>query len=155
MEFFLSLEAWHWLSLGLLVLIAEALGAGGFLLGIGVAAIVVAAVLAIFPGLVWYWQFILFAFLSIAVTLLYWKRFRGFNNRTEQPLLNSRTERLIGRRVSLMTPIRNGSGKVQIEDALWTVSCEEDLEQGEIVDILAAQGMTLVVQRHPQTNPKE
>lgn len=151
MEFLASLEAWHWLSLGMLILILEILGAGGFLLGIGVSALLIAVILAIFPNLAWYWQFILFALLSVLVTLVYWKKFRKFNNKTEQPLLNSRTARLIGRSVSLMTPIQNGTGKIQIEDALWTVSCPEDLPEGAIVDIVGAEGMTLLVTLHDKS----
>ncbi len=151
MEFLSSLEPWHWLSLGMLILILEIVGAGGFLLGIGVSALVIAAVLAIFPELAWFWQFILFAVLSVAITLVYWKKFRKFNNKTEQPLLNSRTARLIGRSVSLFTPIQGGTGKVQIEDALWTVSCNEDLPQGTIVDIVGAEGMTLLVRLHDKS----
>lgn len=151
MEFLASLEPWHWLSLGMLILILEVLGAGGFLLGIGVAALAVALLLAIFPELAWYWQFILFAMLSITITLVYWKKFRRFNNKTEQPLLNSRTARLIGRSVSLLTPIQNGTGKVQIEDALWTVSSAEDLAQGVVVDIVGAEGMTLLVKLHDKS----
>lgn len=148
MEFLASFESWHWLSLGMLVLILEILGAGGFMLGIGVASLCIALILVIFPNLAWYWQFILFAVLSIAITLVYWKKFRKFNNQTEQPLLNSRVARLIGRSVSLLTPIQNGLGKIQVEDALWTVSCSQELPQGSIVDIVDADGMTLVVKPH-------
>lgn len=50
--------------------------------------------------------------------------------------------------MSLLTPVVHGTGKVQIEDALWTVSCDEDLEQGAIVDIVGAEGMTLLVKLH-------
>ena len=148
MDFFFVLEPWHWLSLGMLILIFEILGAGGFLLGIGIAALVNALILFLFPELVWYWQFIIFAMMSIVITLVYWKRFRNFNNKTEQPLLNSRMARLIGRSASLLTPIENGVGKVQIEDALWTVTCDEDLAQGVIVNIVGVDGTTLVVKQH-------
>jgi membrane protein implicated in regulation of membrane protease activity len=145
MEILSALEPWHWLSLGMLILIGEVLGAGGFLLGIGVSALAVAAILALFPNLPWYWQSLIFAFLSVALTLIYWKKFRKFNHKTEQPLLNARTARLVGRRVSLLMPVQNGFGKVQIEDALWTVTCDEDLAQGSIVDVIGADEMTLIV----------
>jgi len=153
MDFLDALQSWHWLSLGMLVLILEILGVGGFLLGIGVSAFVIAVLLLIFPDLPWYGQFIIFAFSAVILTLVYWKRFRKFNNKTEQPLLNSRMERLIGRRVSLITPLRDGTGKVQIEDALWTVVCDEDLEQGSIVDIVGAKGMALIVKAHHKLQP--
>ena len=96
----------------------------------------------------WFWQFVLFAVFSIVVTLVYWKKFRKSNNKTDKPLLNSRVARLIGRSVSLLTPIQNGMGKVQIEDTLWAVACTDDLPQGTIVDIVGAEGMTLLVKVH-------
>lgn len=147
-EFFTNLQAWHWLTLGIFVLILELLGAGGFLLGIGVAALVLSATMALVPGLDWHWQFLLFAILSVVVTVVYWKKFRHFNEKTQQPLLNARVQRLIGRKVSLLTPLVNGTGKVQIEDALWTVSGSQDLPKGAIVTITGAEGMTLSVEAH-------
>lgn len=148
MDFFFLIEPWHWLSLGMLILILEIFGAGGFLLGIGISALLNAVILFLFPGLVWYLQFMIFAVMSVVITLVYWKRFRNFNNKTEQPLLNSRMARLVGRSASLLTPIENGVGKVQIEDALWTVTCDEDLAQGVIVNIVGVDGATLVVKQH-------
>jgi len=148
MDFFFVLEPWHWLSLGMLILILEIFGAGGFLLGIGISALLNAVILFLFPGLVWYLQFMIFAVMSVVITLVYWKRFRNFNNKTEQPLLNSRMARLVGRSASLLTPIENGVGKVQIEDALWTVTCDEDLAQGVIVNIVGVDGAALVVKQH-------
>jgi membrane protein implicated in regulation of membrane protease activity len=145
-EFFTNLQAWHWLTLGIFVLILELLGAGGFLLGIGFAALAVSGLMAVIPGMGWHWQFVLFAVLSVLITLVYWKKFRRFNEKTEQPLLNARIQRLIGRKATLITPLTNGSGKVQIEDALWVVSCAQDLPQGAIVTITGAEGMTLLVE---------
>lgn len=145
-EFLTHLQAWHWLSLGVFILILELLGAGGFLLGLAIAGLVVSALMAVIPGLSWHWQFVLFAILAVVITLVYWKKFRRFNEKTEQPLLNSRTQRLIGRKVPLLTPLANGTGKVQIEDALWTVTCSQDLPQGAIVIITGAEGMTLLVE---------
>lgn len=152
-EFFINLQAWHWLTFGIFILILELLGAGGFLLGLGVAALVVSGLMAVIPGITWHWQFLLFAVLSVVVTLVYWKKFRRFNEKTDQPLLNSRTQRLIGRKVSLLTPLANGTGKVQIEDALWTVTCAQDLPQGAIVTITGAEGMTLLVEAQQPTQP--
>lgn len=148
MEFLTTLESWHWLSLGMLILILEVLGVGGFLLGIGFSALIIALLLLIFPQLQWYWQYVLFACFSVVITIIYWKKFRKFNDVTESPLLNSRTAQLIGRNASLITPIQNGTGKIQIQDALWTVSCSEDLTVGTVVDIVGADGMTLLVKLH-------
>lgn len=146
MDFLLSLQPWHWLILGLFVLMLELLGAGGFLLGLGIAALLVAALLALVPGLDWHWQFVCFAVLSVVASYWYWKRFRRFNEKTDKPMLNDRVQRLIGRRVLLLTAIAQGSGKVQIEDALWSVTAAQDLPAGTQVLITGAQGMRLQVE---------
>lgn len=145
MDFILALEFWHWLALGIIILILEILGVGGFLLGMGVAALTVGGLLYIFSSMLWYWQWLLFALLSIVFSLIYWKKFRRFNHRTEQPQLNARTALLIGRKVPLLTAVRNGLGKVQIGDALWTVRYTGDLEQGDIVEVVAIDDMALSV----------
>jgi inner membrane protein len=145
MEFLTQLESWHWLSLGILLLLGEVLGAGGFLLGIGIGALLVALTVTVFPGLSWQAQLIWFGVLSIVSTLVYWKRFRALNQATDQPLLNSRAERLVGRKVALLEPVVNGKGKVQIEDALWTVLSDDDIDAGVAVEIVATKGMDLLV----------
>jgi len=146
MEFLQHLQAWHWLCFGVLILLGELIGAGGFLLGISASAIIVALLKFLMPEFVWYGQFLLFGFLSVALTLIYWKRFKNFNEKTDQPLLNSRVQNLMGRHVALLIAIENGQGKVQIEDALWTVSCAQNLPIGTIVKITGAEGMVLLVE---------
>jgi inner membrane protein len=146
MEFLQHLQAWHWLCFGILILLGELLGAGGFLLGIGASALVVSLLQFIFPGIAWYWQLVIFSVMSILLTLIYWKRFKQFNEKTEQPLLNSRIQNLIGRQVTLIKAIEHGQGKVQIEDALWSVSFTQNLPIGTIVKITGAEGMVLLVE---------
>ena len=51
MDFFTSLTPYHWIALGLLLLVAEMLGASGFLLGAAVAALAMGAVTWIAPEL--------------------------------------------------------------------------------------------------------
>ncbi len=145
MEFLTQLESWHWLSLGILLLLGEVLGAGGFLLGIGIGALLVALIVTVFPQLSWQAQLVWFGILSIVSTLVYWKRFRALNQATDQPLLNNRAAKLVGRKVDLLEPIVNGKGKVQIEDALWTVEAESDIEAGVSVEITGVDGMNLLV----------
>jgi len=146
MDFVLALQFWHWLALGIVILILEMLGIGGFFLGMAVAALTTGALQFFFPELPWFWQIGLFSLLSIAFTLIYWKKFRRFNHRTEQPDLNSRAAMLIGRKTPLLQAVTNGVGKVQIADALWTVECARDLDVGAMVEVVAVQGMILRVE---------
>jgi inner membrane protein len=146
MEFLQHLQPWHWLCFGIFILLGELLGASGFLLGIGASAFLVALLTFLIPDLGWYWQFLIFGLLSVLLTLIYWKRFKNFNEKTEQPLLNDRIQNLIGRQAPLIKAIENGQGKVQIEDALWSVSCAQNLPIGTIVKIRGAEGMVLLVE---------
>jgi inner membrane protein len=146
MEFLQNLQAWHWVCFGIFILLGELLGAGGFLLGIGASALLVATLKFLMPDMIWYWQFIIFGIFSILLTLIYWKRFKNFNEKTEQPLLNSRIKNLMGRQTALIKAIENGQGKVQIEDALWTVSSAHNLPIGTIVKVTGAEGMVLLVE---------
>ena len=87
MEFFQQIEVWHWLILALLLLGGEALGAAGFMLGAVAAALVMAVLVWI--GIDWSWQqqVSLFAALSLVFSVVYWRRFRRFNQATETPEL--------------------------------------------------------------------
>ena len=141
------LTPYHWLVLGLLLLIAEALGAAGFLLGAAVAAFAVGEALLV-VDFHWQWQLGGFAILAVVCTALYWRRFRGFNRkRTDHELLNKRAAQLIGRRITLDAPLRNGMGKLRIGDTLWSVRTDaSDLEPEAVVEVVGAEGMTLLVE---------
>ena len=53
MEYLHQLQAWHWLCFGLVLLALEVVGIGGFLIGAGVAALLQAITLLIFPEMSW------------------------------------------------------------------------------------------------------
>ncbi len=146
MNFLLSLESWHWLSAGIFFVLLEALGTAGFLLGLGFGALSVALFMAIFPAISWQWQFSIFALMSVLSTIAYWRFFRGFNQATDKPLLNNKVAALIGQRAVVVEAIVAGKGKVQIQDALWTATAEEGIEEGRAVTIVGANGMELRVQ---------
>ena len=60
--------------------------------------------------------------LSIAVCLVYWKFIRpAAELRDDQPLLNRKGDRMIGRRVTVVDAIVNGRGKVKVGDSVWLV----------------------------------
>ncbi|WP_420911529.1 NfeD family protein, partial [Dickeya fangzhongdai] len=63
---------WFWLSLGGLLLAAEMLGAGGYLLWSGLAALLTGILAWLLP-LDWTWQCIAFAVLTVAAALLWWQ----------------------------------------------------------------------------------
>ncbi len=144
-ELLTNLEPWHWMAIGVAVLALEVLLSTEVLLGIGLGALATALVFKSVPSLSWQLQVLWFALFSVLATVVYWKKFRATLQQSDQPLLNKRTEQLIGKSVELLEPISNGTGKVQIADALWTVQGPE-LVKGTQVRVIAAHGMVLIVE---------
>lgn len=141
-----SLTGWHWLALGIALILLETLGVGGILIGAGGGAITLALVLA-FVDLTWQWQLVLFGTFAMVGTGIFWRFFRvkPVDNATTK--LNNRRAQLIGARASLLQPVLNGRGKVQIQDALWTVTCEIDLPQGALVEVTGYDDNALHVKK--------
>lgn len=139
------ITTWHWLTLAVVLLILEVLGTSGFLLGIAVAAFAMAGVLALDMLPAWQHQLLLFSLLAVIFTLLYWRVFRRFNDRSSEPLLNDRAAQLIGRRFVLENTLIGGQGRVRIGDTMWKAESESELEAGTSVEVFASEGMTLKI----------
>ena len=72
-EFISTQPVWFWLCLGGLLLIAELLGTGGYLLWSGIAAVTVGVLTFALPFLSWEWQGILFAVFTVVSAIL-WRK---------------------------------------------------------------------------------
>ncbi|AQT63720.1 NfeD family protein [Serratia marcescens] len=138
---------WFWLSLGGVLLAAEMLGAGGYLLWSGVAALLVGALIWLLPPLSWAWQGMIFAVLTVVVAYLwwYWLRRRPATASGGSPVLNQRNRQLIGTRATLTEPMHNGMGRINIGDSSWRAQAAEDLPAGTEVEVVAVEGVTLVI----------
>ncbi|QWA12482.1 NfeD family protein [Sodalis ligni] len=135
---------WFWISLGGLLLAAEMLGAGGFLLWSGCAAVAVGLVIWVVP-MDWAAQGLLFALLTLVSGFLWWYWLRGHNKSLPASLLNRRGEQLVGIHAILVEPVVNGVGRVRVGDGTWRAICDEDLPVGATVEVMAAEGITLHV----------
>ena len=134
-----------WWLLALVLIAAEMIAPGYFLLWIGIAAGVMGVLTLVVPGLPALAQAIVFALLSIAACLVYWKYIRPFaEQRNDQPLLNQRGQRMVGRRVIVVEAIVNGRGKVGVGDGQWLAE-GPDMPVGSEVEIVALQGTTFTV----------
>lgn len=140
-----TIQPWHWLVLGILLLVAETLGAGGFLIGIAIAALAQSIITVSFENLSWDFQLLLFGINSLVFTVIYWKFFRKFNQKTDAPAINDRAAQLVGRQLLLEQPLTNGTGKVLIGDTFWRATADRELPAGTKIEIVSSQGMNLVV----------
>ncbi|KEI71879.1 NfeD family protein [Endozoicomonas elysicola] len=145
MDIAFTLQPWHWLILVFLFLGAEALGAGGFLLGSAIAAAVVSLWLWLVPEMGWPVQLLIFGIGSLLFTLAYWKLFRNVNNKNDSPELNNRALQLVGRTITLEHDLPAGQSRLQIGDTLWKVESDRNISQGCKVSVTGHRGMVLLV----------
>ncbi len=147
MQWLTEISAWHWASLGIILLIMEILGTAGFLIGSAIAAFLMATIISIVPDMNWKWQLAVFSSTAIIFSIIYLKRFANFNENSDQPNLNNRAAQLIGKRYTLNEAIVNGQGKIQVGDTFWKISCDDELQESTSIEVTGIDGMTLIVKR--------
>lgn len=143
-----TLGPWSWWIVGLLLLAAELAAPGVFLIWIGLAALIVGAVsLLVWDLAAWSWQLqlLVFAVLSVVLTLAGRRYFARPDADSDQPLLNRRGESLVGRIAVLADPISNGRGRIRLDDTWWSVS-GPDLPAGMKVRVAEWTGSELIVE---------
>ncbi|MCD9125444.1 MAG: NfeD family protein [Luteimonas sp.] len=134
-----------WGALALLLMAAETLAPGAFLLWMGFAAAAVFLVALFAPGLTLLTQVALFVVLSFLSVLVYQKFFRKRARQSDQPLLNRRAQQHVGRVLPLEQGIVDGRGRIKIGDAFWVVE-GPDLVAGTPVRIVGTDGVNLHVE---------
>ncbi|PYB32024.1 NfeD family protein, partial [Serratia marcescens] len=75
----------------------------------------------------------------------YWLRRRPAAASGGSPVLNQRNRQLIGTRATLTEPMHNGMGRINIGDSSWRAQAAEDLPAGTEVEVVAVEGVTLVI----------
>ena len=146
MEVFLTnMDYWHWLILGLAMIIIEMLAWSTFFLWIGVAAIMTGVVSKIIPELSWQLELLLFSTLSITSVFVVKKYFPV---KTIDNELNSRVARHIGKSYTVALNDDNGA-KVKVGDSLWLAKgC--DMYIGQKVKVIDTDSTTLIVEPDEQ-----
>lgn len=143
-----ELGPWSWWLLGLLLLAAELLLPGVFLVWIGIGAIATGVLsLLLWETALWGWQIQLLVFAALAVvsTLLGRRLLSKSDLVTDEPLLNQRGASLVGRTATLQEPIGEGRGRIRLDDTHWPV-LGPDLPVGTKVRIVSWNGRDLTVE---------
>jgi len=145
-----ELGPWNWMLLGFVLLVLEIVLPGVFLLWIGIAAILTGALsLQLWDMSFWSWQVQVLVFLALSLVAAYvGKRVTDArrDEETDEPLLNRRAEQLVGRTASLEEPIREGHGRIRLDDTTWRVT-GPDLPAGSRVRVVSARGADLRVEK--------
>ena len=138
-------DVFTWAAVALLLMAAETMAPGAFMLWLGFAAAAVFVGVLLVPGIPVLAQVVAFVVLSFISIQVYRKWFRSREPQSDRPALNRRVAALVGTVAILERAIDNGRGRVQIADAYWDVTGPE-LPAGTRVRVVAADGMTLVVE---------
>ncbi|NBJ12193.1 NfeD family protein [Microvirga arsenatis] len=141
---FIGLGAWAWIILGVLLIGVELLAPGAFFLWLGLAAIATGLLDAVLD-LSWQASALIFAALCVAAVVLGRTLMRP-KGQPEAPAeqLNRRGEALVGRVFTLETPIKDGEGRIRVDDSSWRVT-GADRFAGARVRVVRVEGSTLVV----------
>lgn len=141
---FISLGAWAWIILGVLLIGVELLTPGAFFLWLGLAAIATGLIDAVLD-LSWQASALLFALLCVAAVILGRAVTRSkTQDEPQAETLNRRGQSLVGRVFTLETPIKDGEGRIRVDDSSWRVT-GADRFAGAKVRVVRIEGSTLVV----------
>ena len=146
MNFLESLEpGWLWMIGGVLLLIAEILAPGFFLVFSGAAAIA-AGLFTLLFDLGSAGQLTLFAVYAIVAVMIGRKVYANAAVDAGDPLLNDRAARLVGRTVTVIEDVDELSGRVRLGDSEWRA-------RGGPVAAPCGQSTARPQRRAPSTRP--
>lgn len=135
---------WLWMIGGVLLLIAELLAPGFFLVWVGAAAIITGGFTLLFDiGVAG--QLALFALYSAIAVYAARRWYEGRPVATEDPMLNDRSARLIGRTVLVIEPVDEDCGRVRVGDGEWSAR-GGPAAAGDRVRITGVEGNCLLVE---------
>lgn len=142
---------WLWMIGGVLLLIAEILAPGFFLVFIGGAA-VATGVFALMFGLGLPAQLALFALYSIVALLIGRRVYANMPSDSNDAMLNDPSARLVGRRGTATADINDQSGRVRLGDSEWSAR-GGPAAAGDQVRITGVEGNCLIVEAERQLPP--
>ena len=135
---------WLWMIGGVLLLIAEIIAPGFFLVFIGAAAIAAGLFTVLFDlGLAA--QLALFALYAVVAVTIGRRVYAQQNVDSSDPMLNDRAARLVGRTVTVVESVDDHGGRVRVGDSEWSAR-GGPAEVGQRVRITGIDGNCLKVE---------
>ena len=135
---------WIWAIAGVLLLIAEIIAPGFFLVFIGVAALATGAFTLLF-GMPLAFQLILFTIYALVAVMIGRKVYANQAADSSDPLLNDRVARMVGKSVTVIEAVDEHSGRVRVGDSEWSARGGPG-RPGERVRITGVDGNCLLVE---------
>jgi membrane protein implicated in regulation of membrane protease activity len=145
----ISVQYWHWLVFGMLLIIVEVFIPSFTIFWFGLGALLVAVLMLFISGIDFSWQLFTWAVASIGFTLLWFKFVR--------PMMTDRTRAGLSREAAIgetgqviRLPNKNQRGIVRFSTPLlgsdeWPFICDAPVAIGDRVYVTDISGNTLVV----------
>jgi inner membrane protein len=147
----LTIAYWHWLILGMALLIAEMLLGTMTIFWFGLGAVIIAALLFFMPGMGLTWQLFIWAVLSGALTFLWFKYFKPHMvDRTKAGIPREAVLGEIGIVIRAREEGRRGMVRFSIPlmgSDEWPFLCQQDVKTGDRVLVKEISGNTLIVEK--------
>jgi membrane protein implicated in regulation of membrane protease activity len=136
--------AWLWLIGGVVLLIAEVIAPGFFLIFVGAAAIATGVFTLLF-GLGAVPQMALFALYALLAVMIGRRFYANRHSPSSDPLLNDPSRRLVGKVVTVVSAVDDHEGRVRLGDSDWSAR-GGPAAVGERVRITGVDGNCLKVE---------
>ena len=137
---------WYWWVIALVLLVLEILTPGYFFMWMAASGLLTGAIVLLIPATGMNMQILIFSALSV-VAIIVWKIYgKRHPTESDQPLLNKRGVQYIGRVFNLFEPIKNGQGKIKVDDSIWKVH-GEDCDINSLVKVVAIRGTVFEVEK--------
>jgi membrane protein implicated in regulation of membrane protease activity len=135
---------WLWMIAGVVLLIAEVLAPGVFLVFIGAAALATGAFTLLFDlGIAA--QLTLFALYAVVAVMIGRRMYANAATDSSDPMLNDRSARLVGKSVTVIEAVDEHAGRVRVGDSEWSARGGPG-RPGERVRITGVDGNCLLVE---------
>ena len=149
MEF--DILPWHWIVLGLALVVSEIFLATFFILWFGAAAVIVGALLFIVPDLSTSWQVFLWTIISTLLALGWFKFLRPLSiDRTKAGLSKEAIVGEIGQ--VIVVPMAKKRGKLRFPAPVlgadeWLIISQDEVVIGDRVSVVDISGNALIVKK--------
>lgn len=139
-----ELTAWHWFTLACILLVLEITVPVAFFLWMAAAALASMLVALLWPSLGWQVEMGLFSVFALLSAIIWAKRPKQ-DVVTDQPGLNERNYQYLGATVVVCNEIKNGVGKVKVNDSIWKAK-GGDAKVGTQVQVVRVEGSVFHVE---------
>ena len=142
---------WHWLVLGMVLIMVEIALPSFTALWFGAGAILVGVVLLIFPDLPLGWQIFIWTSVSVVLTYCWFRYLRPLSiDKTKAGLSK---EAIVGQSgLVVELPLNDKRGRLRFTTPIlgseeWYIICDQTLALGERVWVTDVSGNTLIVEK--------